>query len=258
MSWRDQKEYMYQNNYQVPYFHCAIDGTLVPGSLFRYWTDTSIRQTDLISDDYCQKNGLMWVLYAWTVEIGALPTIHQDVKTSTFARDFDRFYGYRNFILESSDGELLAKADSIWLVLDVNKMRPVSLIPEVISPYGTHEPAFVTPKPNLREEKAYDHSIQITARKSEIDFNEHVNNAAIVDWFFEALDWKFVLEHRLSRIQIVYKKQTYFGEDVEVAYLEKGVSEEDTSKKEAERVFSFVVRTDAETKVLAELTFLRK
>lgn len=255
MSWREQKEHMYQTTYHIPYFNCGLDGNLMPASLFRYWTDTSIRQTDLIANDYTEQNGLIWVLYAWTVHVDRMPTVHEDIQTTTFARDFDRFYGYRNFLMEDTAGHVIAQADSIWLLLDLNRKRAVRLVPEVTEPYGKHEPAFVAPKPTLKELDHYSVEMQMTARKSEIDVNRHVNNAAVVDWFFEALDWKFVLDHKLVDLSILYKNQTFFGEEVTVC-MERVAKDACGENAESDlETFAYAIKTEKETKVLAELTF---
>ena len=53
---------------------------------------------------------------------------------------FNGFYGDRNFILQSEQGETLAVANSTWVYADTQTGRPTRILPENISAYETADP----------------------------------------------------------------------------------------------------------------------
>ena len=54
-------------------------------------------------------------------------------------------------------------------------------------------------------------------RKSDIDMNIHVNNAAYLQYLYEGVDLE---NKKVKTIEIIYKKELKYGDDVELDYTD--------------------------------------
>ena len=54
----------------------------------------------------------LWVLSAWQVIVERYPAMGEEIRTSTWAYGFRGFMGFRNFTMDTADGERLAYANT--------------------------------------------------------------------------------------------------------------------------------------------------
>ena len=92
-----------------------------------------------------KKNGKAWILSAWQIEVNRYPRICEKLKIDTWATDFNGIYGNRNFRLRTGNDEVLAKANSIWVYMDIVKGRPARPEPELVLAYEVCPPLDMEP-----------------------------------------------------------------------------------------------------------------
>jgi len=197
------------------------DGILKYESFIDYFQDCSTFQSeDLgVGTDYLKVNNLAWVLNSWQIELYRYPKIGEHVTTGTFAYDFKSFMGYRNFFMTDSDGEYLAKAASIWVLLNMETGKPQKADPEQIARYGCEprlEMDYGSRKIAVPDGlKKYD---DIVINRTHLDTNHHVNNAQFVK-----IAAGYITENiRPERIRVEYKKQAFLN-DVVVPYSDGAI-----------------------------------
>ena len=88
------------------------------------------------------------------------------------------------------------------MLVDIDRMRPVKMMPELIETYKRDEKIYE--KPSITYIKDFDESKEIIVRYTDIDSNFHVNNAVYFDYIndlckFDIKDIKF--------FNIVYKNE---------------------------------------------------
>ena len=83
-------------------------------------------------------------------------------------------------------GQIVARATTAWVVLDLVRRRPVR-IADVLPDYPL-EPrrAIADDFPPLPRPERSEREVQFTVRQSDLDMNRHVNNAVYVGWALES------------------------------------------------------------------------
>lgn len=204
---------MYTFESRVRYSEIAEDGLLALPAVIDYMQDcTNFQSEDLGAGlEYHKEHGLMWVLNSWQVVMERYPAMGEKITVGTQAYAYEKMFGYRNFLITDSSGECIAKANSIWVLMDLKKGRPMIVTPEIGDIYGKAEPLQMeyaprkikVPKDGLSRQKFIVHSFQL-------DTNKHVNNRQYVQMAMECLD----KEDRVKELRVEYKKQAVLGDEI--------------------------------------------
>ncbi len=202
---------------KIRYSECDASRKLSPEALLNYFQDCSTFQSETIGAgfDYLGPKNLVWVLASWQIVIHRLPSLMEEVVIGTLPYDFKGFLGYRNFLMKTKDGELLATANSLWTLLNFETMKPSMPTQEHLSMYPVEE--------KLDMEYAGRKIVvgkngqvlePVIVRKQHLDSNNHVNNGQYIniasDYLPEGFD--------IYQIRTEYKKQAHLG-DVFVPYV---------------------------------------
>ena len=107
---------MYTADGRIRYSEVGTDRKLTMESLLDYYQDVATFQTeDLgIGIEYMMNLQYAWLLSSWQVVINRYPSVGEKIRTSTIPYEWKGFLGYRNFLMETEDGEVLSYANSIW------------------------------------------------------------------------------------------------------------------------------------------------
>ena len=97
--------------------------TLDPYGIINYFQDCSTFQSEELNIglEALQKIDRAWILNSWQLQILANITLGEDIIVSTWAYDFKRFYGYRNFLMTDENSQVLAVANSIWVYINTKR-----------------------------------------------------------------------------------------------------------------------------------------
>ncbi|MCM1256460.1 MAG: thioesterase [Roseburia sp.] len=134
-----------------------------------------------IGMDYLAKMKRAWVLSSWQVIVKRYPLLGEKVTAYTWAYDCKGFYGYRNFKVVDGQGETVAYANSIWIFMDTEKMRPARIPEELLKVYSTDEPLDMeTAGRKLSIEGDCKKEDPVPVQKFHLDTNLHVNNSKYV------------------------------------------------------------------------------
>ena len=63
-------------------------------------------------------------------------------KISLLAQSFgyEKMFGHRNFLITKKMAQRVAIANSLWVLMDLKKNRPMIVTPEIRDVYGKHKP----------------------------------------------------------------------------------------------------------------------
>ena len=70
-----------------------------------------------------EQTHLSWILLGWKVEIIQRPKYGEKLEIVTWSRGIKRIYAYRDFEIYNDKKELIAKATSKWVLIDIDKGR---------------------------------------------------------------------------------------------------------------------------------------
>ncbi len=238
---------MYDFKSRVRYSEVNSDRQMTVPALVDYLQNCcSFQSEDMnIGVDYLEKHQVAWVLSSWEIQVKRYPDFAETVTVSTWPYSFKGFYGYRNFTIRDAAGEICVFANSVWVFMNTETMRPMRVTEEV-------EQAYVR---EFEEQIAYDWSdrkIKIDGDGEEkepvlvqrffIDTNHHMNNGKYILVAEEFLPEDFKVES----IRVEYKKSAILGDRLHPVVYNK---EEDVVT---------VALTDDEKKPYAVVEFKRK
>ena len=168
---------------------------------------------------------LSWVVVNWRLQVLRRPKVCRTILCRTWAREFTRVLGYRDYEVVDENGETVAIATSVWTALDTERGVPVRLTPELTEAYEAEPerasfPGYRFPRlahaelPVLAE-------ASFTVTRSMIDCNDHVHNPAYVDLANEVLP-EDVDAGMFENMEISYKREVRRRETVTLQYSRDG------------------------------------
>ena len=176
--------------------------------------------------------GRTWMLSRVDIKAEALPKSGDEVLLRTWPAGTDRLFALRCIEMVSSSGELLAGALYEYLIVDMEKRKPLRperiLDPgmkcELPRPYpdlapGLHDhPAFA----GKDRETVWTESFRLSASPRHIDYNGHVNNAHIINWLCDAVPKAERIDGRAARIKVDFVAELRLGEEITALYADGG------------------------------------
>lgn len=235
---------MYTFESRIRFSEVDVNCDLTFIGLLNYFQDCSTFQSeDLgIGVEHLFRNNMLWVVNFWQIDIFRYPHLGEKVTIGTMPYEFKGFIGFRNFFMKDEKGEYLAKAYSIWTLLELDSGKPKRPTKEHIETYGVEERLdmeYLSRKIAIPDSMVKGRPVEI--RVHHLDTNRHVNNGQYVNIAIDALrdiealnqntdDNNELIDSlsgndlKIKRLRVEYKKQVRLS-DVLSPYI--GKSEDD-------------------------------
>lgn len=207
---------MYTFESRIRYSETDSDGKLTMASLINYFQDCSIFQSEDLNlgVQYLKKEHLAWVLSAWQIVVDRYPALCEKVTIGTQPYEVKGFLGYRNFAMLDEAGRYIARANSLWTLLDTDSGRPASVTQAMLDGYQLGEKLDMDYAPRrIAVPGGGAEGEPVVVRKHHLDTNHHVNNQQFVDIAMDYLPEGF----SVRQVRAEYKKQAFL-DDVMVPY----------------------------------------
>ncbi|MEM1271289.1 MAG: acyl-ACP thioesterase domain-containing protein [Bacteroidota bacterium] len=159
-----------------------------------------------------EKEGLVWVLAKLRVQVHRWPLWSEgEVEIETWPSVIERLLAYREFRIRDTEGAIIAEATSQWVLIDLERRRPVR-VPEHVEALlaGTPERDVAGPSPRLRPLKAATKTRAFPVRRFDVDINGHVNNARFAGWVVESVPDDVWTGKSLRTLDIQFKAETFY------------------------------------------------
>ena len=198
---------MYTYQIRIPYSAIGEDGRLRPAELIDAFQNCSTFQSEAlgIGPAYAIRKQEAWLVASWNIELKRLPVFAEEVSVSTWPYKMDRFFGYRNFTMHDTKGDLFACADSCWFYFDNQKQALIRATEEMKEILGKEiEPAFSMEKQprKIALPEGMEKLPPFSVRRSDLDTNHHMNNGRYVHYAAEYLP----TDAAVRRIRVEYVK----------------------------------------------------
>ncbi len=208
---------IYSRTYDIPYFLVDAQRNLRITSLMQYLEDMAIRHSEDcgIGLDFYEENKVAWVLAKWDIEIERYPLFTQQITITTEPWSFRNFFGFRRYEVHDAEGALLAKANTLWIYIDMVRKKPIPVTGEIIRAFGI-SPDSKRPLPIKAPNppESAEHETRFQVRLGDIDTNRHVNNIRYIEWALETLPPEFSTKKRVRRVLVDYRKELMYGDEV--------------------------------------------
>ena len=196
----------------VRYDDLSSDMRASTAAMMRYMQHTAIMQADGIGQSLQNLLAMerCWVMLTWDYEEFHRPKVGEMIRVYTEAEGFGSCFGYRRFELFGENGDLYAKAYTIWAFYDIVNMRPARITPEVAAAYGLEdkEPLRIRPEKIALPEDAVE-AERFTVRSRDTDTNHHVNNVRYIEMAQDALPSGFAF----SKVKVYYEHAAVAGDE---------------------------------------------
>ena len=176
------------------------------------FNDIANEQTLLLKFDVGTLNsrGLTWMLHKLHIVVSRMPQKDDTVILETWPSGIDRLFALRDFQMMTTEGEVLLRATSEWMVIDLARRRPVRLPEVVIEAARSCEGLERKLGFDLNTKEVpseYESGRHFVATYDNIDFNKHVTQATYVGWVTNSLPFDFLKNHELRELEIVYEHE---------------------------------------------------
>jgi len=209
----------YQETFLLRTCNCDFRGTWRPSAIFEAMQEASGAHSHLLGcgRDALMEKGYVWVLSRMEVQMNKYPCAGDRITVETFPMNNRRWFFPRYFIFKNEQSYVLGCAASLWVLLDLEtrKMAPpdkiVHLIPDnsdLAVPMGL--PSTVAEVEG--EERQFFHA----PAYSDLDVNNHVNNARYIDWLCDALGYEVLGRQALRTVCINYDAEVRPEQTVEM------------------------------------------
>mgnify|MGYP002622393700 CR=1 FL=1 len=210
---------MYTFDSRIRYSESDSEGVLTDTALVDYFQDCSSMQSDDlgIGSDYLREHRIGWVVNFWQIDIMRMPRLSERVVTGTSPYELKGMLGLRNFLMTTKEGETLAVANSVWTMIDMEKLRPIKVPEEIMDKYEVF-PKFdmeYAGRKLVLPDVTPEETGETMVREYQIDTNGHMNNAWYLRLSRGALPDRFN-GRREKRLLIEYKKMAFLGDPLRI------------------------------------------
>lgn len=215
---------MYTFDSRIRYTESDFNEKLTLASLIDYFQDCTNFHTKDLGMDFAwhQDKGVMWVLNFWQIVIKQWPKMGDEVTIGTQSTGCEKMFGHRNFVMSKQGAlqEQFVVANSLWVLVDTKKGRPMLVPEDMKEAYGAQEPLemeYASRKIAIpKEDGEIGESILVC--EHHLDSNRHVNNGQYVRMALAYLED----ESKVKELRVEYKIQALLGDEITpVVYKQK-------------------------------------
>lgn len=119
-----------------------------------------------------EKTHRSWVLTNWKLEFLRRPIYSENVRVKTWSNGNDKVYALRDFYMYDENNEIVCKATSKWVLIDIENKTIAKLTDEVMDAYTVEEDKVFDEKiKKLKEPEKYINSTEMKITKDMLDAN---------------------------------------------------------------------------------------
>ncbi len=165
--------------------------------------------------DYLMQFNLFWALIRMHVEISRLPKWKETIIIKTWGKEVDLLTHPRDYEIFDTHGNLLIAVTSHWVILDTTYFKP-QILPELDSSLYTcknlHAIEKKAPKIKKIDISSSSASQFHPVLYSDIDMNQHTNNAKYIQWFIDNIEIDDFRIEKIKNITVNYLSQSKIGD----------------------------------------------
>ena len=211
----------------LPYYCHDRNERLRPSAFMDLAQDVAVRGADQLgfSDDKLSSSiDAVWVLARMQFRYIRPLARHEDITMETWHRGLNGLFFVRDYRLLGADGEPSMLATSSWIVMDRTTRRMVRSDSLEIVDFTAQNTAFAIEEPapkvamprGVQPEHLGDHVVSY----SDIDTNQHANNAKYIQWVMDVLPESLTRDRAVSEVTINFNREAVPGEAVSLLHIE--------------------------------------
>ena len=212
---------LYREAGRVGFFDVDPHLRLAPTALWRIFQTAAAEHARLLgaATEMLRERGQTWMLAKMRAVIDRPLAIGEAWAVETWpSTQLRGARALRDFVLKDAEGAVVARAASLWVIVDLETRRALRVPDEIVA--LRHDPGYsipelsaaMEPDPLLDPEQP----IAFRALWSDCDQNQHVNNVPFLRWAIDALPRPELEQGAFSDIEVHYHKEVAVDEVVHV------------------------------------------
>lgn len=208
----------YQEQLTIKSYQTNQYGKASIASLFNIMLEAAWAHAQIMDWGYddLKNHNLFWVLSRFYLQVEKYPEWQDQITLNTWSAGTDGIYAYREYILEDESGNVLLRASSAWLILDMDSRKIFRL-----NDYKTTFPKRIEANScrNPKRIKPDAHSGNLNYSPvlfSELDINKHFNSVKYVERVLDDFGIDFLNTYEPAELEVNYLKEGVAGDSIAV------------------------------------------
>ncbi len=214
----------YDETFSLRSRDCDLNEVWRPSAILETMQDTAGAHSKLLGcgREDLVKNNIVWVLSRCEIQMDRYPHSGETVTVHTFPVPTRICFFPRYFIFTDARGEMIGKAGSLWLLLDLGtrRMMPPGEVGRLIPDNRNLSVPMNLPATvgNLQGEEFVSEYHPVY---TDLDVNGHVNNARYADWLCNTLGIEIMREYEPDHLILNYNHEVLPGSVVTLRRIMK-------------------------------------
>jgi len=213
---------IWQETFPVRFGSIDKSDRLTLDAVFQFFQEAAICHAENLNvgREDMLRMGQIFILSRMSVIVDRRPNYFENITVRTWPRGGEKLFAIRDYDIRDKDNIPVVRSRSGWIILDVEKRRPVrpqSLMESI--PHNDGENA-LSPEDGaiaaLEERSNLQKTAGRNARYTDLDFNGHVNNVRYIQWIEDALAPELLEKADRMRFDINYLNEILGGEDIDI------------------------------------------
>lgn len=167
--------------------------------------------------DDLKSNNLLWVLSRMYFKVEKYPDWQDRITLNTWSAGTDGMYAYREYVVENEYSEVVLRASSAWLILDI-ETRKIFRLSEFKDTFPKLDNANVACRqPKRIKADLHPEDMKFNrVRFSELDINQHFNSVKYVERVLDDFGIDFLNRFEPAELEVNYLKEAVAGDMIAV------------------------------------------
>ncbi|MBY9000968.1 MAG: hypothetical protein KGD64_08650 [Candidatus Heimdallarchaeota archaeon] len=202
-------------------------------ALIDYMQHAAYTHADILGVGHHQifHKNLTWLLLRYAVEVIRYPVLDEKLKVITWVAESDSpKFTLRDFEIYDEKDNIICKATTSWLLYNYRKRQIVNFV-DYWSNYDAKEKRAIDYDfPKLKLPQKIETKKIIKVRLHDLDINGHVNHRMYIEWVIEGIPQKIFKKYELEKLEISFKEQAFYEDEVIVETETKKLQENNQIK----------------------------
>lgn len=208
---------VFSNNYNITSSDVDFKSQLKLSRMFDFFQDIASQHAANLGasvDGLHDNFNVAWVLTKVRVEIDRFPILNDLVTIETWPQEARAIYE-RDYVIKDADGNVIVRAVSNWVVMNLEKREMLRKKMVDYLDIDILKDRALTVK--MRKLKPLNELVEMykkVIRYSDIDYNEHINNAKYVDYILDCFPVPEIKANEIRAIEVHYLNEALSGDTI--------------------------------------------
>ena len=201
---------IYEQKFKILSFLIDNKSQLTPYYLLSYMQEVAWAHVNEyhLGWDYLQQYNMFWAIIRYHIIIERMPKWNEEVSLQTWGKPYSTLVQPRDYEMLDNNGNTIIRATSSWVILEKNTSK-VQKMDDFGFKYfeNEHKNAIVENVPKIQKFNFSGTPVYKHVVYSDIDINQHVNNARYFQWAMDEFSSEFHFKNEIKEIFINYLTQ---------------------------------------------------